>query len=334
MPAIEVNASGTVCRKCGVAYGRLKGNFPISYAQLHKGVGYLPYCRSCVDSMYDAYLAECGDPKRAVRQMCRKLDLYWNEKSFEAVEKTTSNRSMMTGYITRVNGLKQAGKSYDDTLREENAMWEWESVLGSEPAPVAVASQPETDDPINMIEVPEDVIEFWGSDFEPEFVMKLDKRYKQWTDGADLDKGSISLYKQICILEEMINKDAAEGRPVDKNMNTLNTLLGSANLKPAQKKSEADAAMEATPFGVWIDRWEHKRPVPEPDPAFKDVDGIIRYISIWFYGHISKALGIKNMYCEMYEKEMARMKVERQEFIDDGDDDEACFNSIFGGAEV
>ena len=330
MPAIEVNASGTVCRKCGVAYGRLKGNFPISYAQLHKGVGYLPYCRSCVDSMYDAYLAECGDTKRAVRQMCRKLDLYWNEKSFEAVEKTTSNRSMMTGYIARVNGLKQAGKSYDDTLREENAMWEWNATLGSEPTPQPVAHQHEAEDAVNVIEVPEDVIEFWGSDFEPEFVMKLDKRYKQWTDGAELDKGSISLYKQICILEEMINRDAAEGKPVDKNMNMLNTLLGSLNQKPVQKK-EADSSSDNTTFGEWIRKWENLRPIPEPDPELRDVDGIVRYITVFFFGHLARMLGIKNAYSKLYDEEIAKLRVDRPEF--DGDDDETMFNEIFSSGD-
>lgn len=330
MPAIEVNASGTVCRKCGVAYGRLKGNFPISYAQLHKGVGYLPYCRSCVDSMYDAYLAECGDTKRAVRQMCRKLDLYWNEKSFEAVEKTTSNRSMMTGYIARVNGLKQAGKSYDDTLREENAMWEWNATLGSEPAPQPVAHQHEAEDAVNVIEVPEDVVEFWGSDFEPEFVMKLDKRYKQWTDGAELDKGSVSLYKQICILEEMINRDAAEGKPVDKNMNMLNTLLGSLNQKPVQKK-EADSSSDNTTFGEWIRKWENLRPIPEPDPELRDVDGIVRYITVFFFGHLARMLGIKNAYSKLYDEEIAKLRVDRPEF--DGDDDETMFNEIFSSGD-
>lgn len=330
MPAIEVNASGTVCRKCGVAYGRLKGNFPISYAQLHKGVGYLPYCRSCVDSMYDAYLAECGDTKRAVRQMCRKLDLYWNEKSFEAVEKTTSNRSMMTGYIARVNGLKQAGKSYDDTLREENAMWEWNATLGSEPTPQPAAHQHEAEDAVNVIEVPEDVIEFWGSDFEPEFVMKLDKRYKHWTDGADLDKGSVSLYKQICILEEMINRDAAEGKPVDKNMNMLNTLLGSLNQKPVQKK-EADSSSDNTTFGEWIRKWENLRPIPEPDPELRDVDGIVRYITVFFFGHLARMLGIKNAYSKLYDEEIAKLRVDRPEF--DGDDDETMFNEIFSSGD-
>lgn len=330
MPAIEVNASGTVCRKCGVAYGRLKGNFPISYAQLHKGVGYLPYCRSCVDSMYDAYLAECGDTKRAVRQMCRKLDLYWNEKSFEAVEKTTSNRSMMTGYIARVNGLKQAGKSYDDTLREENAMWEWNATLGSEPTPQPVAHQHEAEDAVSVIEVPEDVIEFWGSDFEPEFVMKLDKRYKHWTDGADLDKGSVALYKQICILEEMINKDVAEGRSADKNQNMLNTLLGSLNQKPVQKK-EADSSSDNTTFGEWIRKWENLRPIPEPDPELRDVDGIVRYITVFFFGHLARMLGIKNAYSKLYDEEIAKLRVDRPEF--DGDDDETMFNEVFSSGD-
>lgn len=336
MGAIDVNASSTSCRKCGRAFGRLKGNFPISYGQLYKGSGYLPYCRECVDGLYNNYLVECGNSKDAVRQVCRKLDIYWDEKSFEASDKVSSSRSTMTAYITRVNGVKLAGKSYDDTLREEGTMWDWSKrneQLSKSQAAVQTVSDI-SDKSEAAIEVPDEVTDFWGSDFEPAFVLKLDKRYKRWTDGEALDKGSVSLYKQICILEETINRDAAEGKPVDKNMNMLNTLLGSLNQKPVQKKSEIDAALETTPFGVWIDRWEHKRPIPEPDPSLKDVDGIIRYITVWFYGHISKALGIKNTYCDMYEKEMARMKVERGISIEEEDTDESAFNSIFGDIEV
>ena len=237
---------------------------------------------------------------------------------------------MMTGYIARVNGLKQAGKSYDDTLREENAMWEWNATLGSEPTPQPVAHQHEAEDVASVIEVPEDVIEFWGSDFEPEFVMKLDKRYKQWTDGAELDKGSVSLYKQICILEEMINRDAAEGKPVDKNMNMLNTLLGSLNQKPVQKK-EADSSSDNTTFGEWIRKWENLRPIPEPDPELRDVDGIVRYITVFFFGHLARMLGIKNAYSKLYDEEIAKLRVDRPEF--DGDDDETMFNEIFSSGD-
>ncbi len=326
MAAIEVNASGSVCRKCGVAYGRLKGNFPVSYGQLYKGVAYLPYCRECVEGLYNSYHTECGDAKMAARQLCRKLDLYWNEKQFDAIEKTSASRSIMTAYINRVNGVKNAGKSYDDTLREEGTMWDAPVVCTVstkvEPIQAAVSSTKP------IVDVPDEVVEFWGSDFEPEFVLKLDKRYKQWTDGVDLDKGSVSLYKQICILEEMISKDAAEGKPVDKNMNMLNTLLGSLNQKPVQKKTESDTTLDSTPLGVWIRRWENQRPIPEPDPEFEDADGIIRYILIWFAGHLGKMVGIKNHRSALYEAEIERLRVDRPEYADE--DDDTLLLDIFG----
>lgn len=330
MASIEVNASSSVCRKCGEAYGRLKGNFPVSYAFLYRGQGYMPYCRSCVDKMYDDYYMVCKDAKLAVRQMCRKLDLYWSETAYQYAELKCGSRSMMTTYITRVNSINLAGKSYDDTLEEEGALW---SSLSPDSAKSGSLTSASGEDPVV---VDPEIIDFWGADYAPEFLLRLDKRYKKWTkDQGDLEPGSVSLFKHICILEETIAVDSAAGRPVDKNMNTLNTLLGSLNLKPVQKKSEVDAATENTPFGVWIDRWEHKRPIPEPDPMFKDVDGIVRYITIWFYGHIAKTLGIPNVYCEMYEKEMEKMKVERPEAFDEEvDDDESIFNSIFGTKEV
>lgn len=330
MASIEVNASSSVCRKCGEAYGRLKGNFPVSYASLYKGQGYMPYCRNCVDKMYDAYYMVCKDSRLATRQMCRKLDLYWSESVYQFAELRAANRSMMTAYIARVNSGPLAGKSYDDTLEEEGVLWSSLSPNAAKSGSLTFAS---VDD---SVVVDPEIVDFWGSDYAPEFLLRLDKRYKKWTkDQGDLEPGSVSLFKHICILEETIAVDSAAGRPVDKNMNTLNTLLGSLNLKPVQKKSEVDAATENTPFGVWIDRWEHKRPIPEPDPMFKDVDGIVRYITIWFYGHIAKTLGIPNVYCEMYEKEMEKMKVERPEAFDEEvDDDESIFNSIFGTKEV
>ena len=331
MATLDLNVSSSQCRRCGKAYGRLKGNFPASYAQLYQGHGFMPYCRPCVDEIFDTYLLACKDQKMAVRQTCRKLDIYWNEAIYEYVSLRSSTRSIMTAYINRTNSNQYIGKSYDDTLSEENTLWEFEAKNAS--SNLYIPGDQCSDEEIY---VDPEIVDFWGADYSPDFLLRLDKRYKKWTDGqGDLEPGSVSLFKHICILEETIAIDSAAGKPVDKNMNTLNTLLGSLNLKPVQKKSEADAAMENTPFGVWIDRWEHKRPVPEPDPMFKDVDGIIRYITIWFYGHISKTLGIQNVYCEMYEKEMEKMKVDRPEAVEEEvDDEEAVFNAIFGNTEV
>ena len=35
--------------------------------------------------------------------------------------------------------------------------------------------------------------------------------------------------------------------------------------------------------------------MPEPDEAWQDVDGIRRYINVWFLGHLCKMMGIKKL---------------------------------------
>ncbi len=124
MAGIELmNASSTVCRMCGTAYGKLNGYFYKSLAQLHKGTGYLPICKRCLDFLYDGYLAKCNSPRDAVRQMCRKLDLYWEEGAYIRAEKDANARTIMSAYIQKINTYKNSGKSYDDTLEKENALW-------------------------------------------------------------------------------------------------------------------------------------------------------------------------------------------------------------------
>lgn len=335
MGAIEINTSSSTCRKCGTAYGRLKGYFPVSYSYLYKGTGYLPYCKDCVDNMYTAYLLQCKDPRKAVRQMCRKLDLYWNEKIYDAVERQNSTRSTMTAYITKVNAVKLANKCYDDTLIEEGVLWiDPKDYMNFTPSDLEQQDTPDARSENEQAYVDPEVIEFWGADFAPEFILKLDKRYKDWTeDFEQLDKGSISLFKQICILEETISRDAAAGRAVDKNMNTLNTLLGSANLKPVQKDNAMSSAAESSPMGVWIRRFENERPIPEPDPELRDVDKIVHYIQVFFLGHLAKMLGKNEVYSKMYEDEIARLRVEKPDISYEYDDDESFFEAAFSNVE-
>ena len=326
---IEVNSVRAVCSKCGTAYSRRKGFFPVSYATLHKGVGHTHLCKGCIDDLYNEYFNECHNAPDAVRQVCRKLDLYWSEKVYRQVEKKSTTRTMMTQYISKINTNTYAGKSYDDTLREEGTLWSF----GVIPVDVPVATDESAVTPDNEdIEIPEDVIAFWGPGYKPDMYVALEQRRSYWMSrlpkDLDIDIGTEALIKQMCSLELDINRDRAAGRAVDKSINALNTLLGSAKLKPAQKKADADSSIDNTPFGVWIRRWENKRPVPEPDPELQDVDGIIRYISIYFLGHLCKMLGIKNTYCKLYEDEPAKMRVERPEYEDE--DDETMFNDIFG----
>lgn len=337
--AIEISSDSAICFKCGRKYGRRKGYFPVSYAIQHKGIGYIPICKECIDTMYNMYLSQCNDAKSAVRQMCRKLDLFWSESVYEVVTRKSSERSMMTQYIAKINTTSYAGKSYDDTLSNEGTLWNFASGSDTEIEEDSTAQgaviESVLDDKDNTDDgyvASEDVVAFWGAGYSQSMYKELEQRLQYWKsrmpEGFENDVGTEAIIRQICSLELDINRDRAAGRSVDKSVSALNTLLGSANLKPAQRKDDADSSLENTPFGVWIRRWETQRPIPEPDPELEDCDGIVKYISIWFLGHLCKMLGIKNTYCKLYEDAVAKMRVDRPEYEDE--DDEAMFNDIFG----
>ena len=151
-----MSSDRAICCRCGTAYGRRKGYFPVSYAALYRGVGYLPFCKQCVDTMYNEYLSQCNDAKQAVRQMCRKLDLFWNESAFDSVEKKATTRTMMTNYITRVNNIAYAGKSYDDTLLSEGSMWSFD--CADRPSQQnASGEEPGKDSDVSMDDIPDDI---------------------------------------------------------------------------------------------------------------------------------------------------------------------------------
>lgn len=315
------------CMRCERSFDRRKYNFPVSQSPMYKeNDGHVHICRHCVDEMFQHYKAVFGDEKMAIRRMCMKLDIYWNPAIYDAVYKANTTSSRIMSYISKSNLVQYKGKTFDDTLDEE-------AQLGINPTIMGITGENSDGEPI----VNEEIIDFWGGGLAPSFYAELERRYKYWCGDTDrnsgeLDVGEIAVIKQICMLEATINRDSALGKPIDKLVNSLNTMLGSANLKPIQKKEGVDAAAEATPFGVWIRKIENTRPISEPDPEFRDVDGIIKYVSIWFFGHLCKMLKIPNKYSQLYEEEMARLRVERPEY--EGEDDEAVLEDIFERARA
>ena len=332
--AIEMDSDKAICCRCATAYGRRKGNFPVCYAGLYRGAGYLPICKTCVDTMYTEYLGQCGDSKQATRQMCRKLDLYWNPIIFDAVGKKSTTRTVMTNYIQRVNNLAYAGKSYDDTLLAEGRLWEKQSNPedDAEPEEIPEKEQPE-DSSLTMDDIPEDVIEFWGPGYTPHMYMELEQRLRYYRDqmgeDARADLGTDTLLRQIAMMEIDINRARASGRSVDKMVNSLNSLLSS--LTKPQKGIALDTAAANTPFGVWIKRWEDERPLPEIDDSMKDVDGIVKYVLTWVYGHIAHMLNIKNARTPLYDDAIAQLRVNRPEY--DDEDDETLIYDLFGDGD-
>lgn len=315
------------CCTCGKKYTRQKSNFPMSQSPLYKGNhGHITTCRNCIDELFNQYKQSMGDEKEALRRICMKFDIYWNEEVYGMLSKANTSSSRVLTYIARTNLLKYQGKTFDDTLDEE---------YNSELPIYIQSSDSEVANTYSDIQIDESVRAFWGAGFNDAWYEELSSRYDYWTSkfpkDFELSVGTQALLRQICILETQINKDLMAGKPVEKLVNSLNTLLGSANLKPEQSKKEEslDASIENMPLGVGIKKWEDTRPLPDVAPEFRDVDGIVKYISTWFYGHLGKMVGIKNFYSKLYDDEVSRLRVEKPEYEED--DDESLFNEVFGG---
>lgn len=330
------------CTRCPRSFTKQKGNFPGAQSPMwRENGGYLPVCRHCVDELYEHYkehyntLGDSNAEKSALRRICLKFDIYWSDDIYKMLSKTSTTNSRVLSYISKSNLYQFVGKTFDDTLDEEAAIdadkaaWMLHQQPDESEDGKEEAKSPQTS---LISQIDQDVIEFWGPGLRPDMYVELEQRRRYWMnhlpDGVELGIGIEALIRQICNLEVDINRDRALGKSVDKAIGTLNTLLGSAMLKPSQKTDGVDGAAEKTPFGVWIKRWEDKRPIPDPDPDMQDVDGIVRYIDIWLKGHLSKMLGKKNAYSALYEQEISKMRLERPEF--DDDDEETFFSDVFG----
>ena len=330
---LEVTPTKAVCRLCGTGFGTHNGYFYRNYGQIYKATGYMHVCKRCVDALYEDYLRESGDTKLACHQVCRKFNIYWNETIYNGVVLGSSTRSMMSGYLTRANIVKYRGKSYDDYLREIGMLWDIpQKRVEEELTPTATVEKPKAveSEPEEEIEVADEIKIAWGIGYTNKQYVEFEERLTYWKDklmkkNVDPDDIDVdSLLRQIVPCEIDIAKRRAEGLDVDKQVNTLHSLINSAILKPSQKKSDADVSLESTPFGVWLARFENEKPLPKDE----NESAIKKFVHTWLYGHLGKMLGLRNTYTQLYEDEMERLRVERPEYADEEDD--IILTDVFG----
>ena len=304
-----------ICSSCGRAFRDQNGNFYRAGSSLYKGNnGYLTVCNTCVDEMYDEYLKRYNsDSEAACRRTCNKLDIYYEKKLLDAAGKYTS-KTLMGHYMAKLSGTSKYVLTFDDTIHAMNV--EGASEAAAYGAELAAEIE----------EVPDSVRQFWGDGFTKRQYEELQGCYERWTDGKTLaGPDEIGLYRQIALADWQVMNAARKGSKTEQLQQVLNNLLSKTSVSDKRSGTE-----DTRTVGEKIRDWEKEQPIPEVAPEFKDVDGIVRYITIWFLGHFCKMFNIKNSYNKMYEEEMEKYKVERPEYVE-SDDDENVFDAIFGG---
>ena len=302
------------CCTCGKKYTKQSGNFSYSQSPLYKGNNsFLPICNNCLENLVEQYTELLGSQNEAIKRVCLHWDIYFSESLLNSTKKIDANRSRIKCYVKNCNLQQHAGKTYDTYMKEINS---------------------ERIDTINDLEelkqdkeikVSQKTIKFFGLGYTPEQYRFLQDQYDDWTHRHECrTKSQEEVFKNLCIAQLNIQIAQQTGGKVKDAMDSFQNLLGTANLKPCQTNENALA--DQNTFGTLIKKWENEKPISEPDPEWKDVDGIARYIHIYFLGHLCKMMGIKNSYSRMYDEEMEKYRVEKPEY--EGDD-EALFDAVF-----
>ena len=310
------------CTCCGKRYTKQKGNFPFSNSPLFAANGgHATICKTCLDK-YFYTLTEfySGNEEKAVERCCQLFDWYYADDILASCRRISADRSRIGAYPSKMQlpQYKQRGITYLDTIKERASVNinDAEDLL-------------EAKDGLADLKVRKKTITMFGMGYSMEQYKFLQEQYDDWTARCEAKtKAQEELFKNLCIAQLNIQIAQQTGGKVKDAMDTFQSLLGSANLKPAQNNDSAFADSQS--FGTLIKKFEEERPIPDPDPEWKDVDGIARYITVYFLGHLCKMIGIKNNYARMYEEEMAKYRVEKPQYQGD---DEALFDAVFGGAK-
>lgn len=313
-----------ICCSCGKEFDQLQKNFVTSSSPLFYGWGgYVPICRECLVKYYNDVVLPSfdGDDLRATEFMCGLCDWYFDEDAFNTAvtitngyrERGATNVPMIITYSQRRN-MKQYAKRGTTYLEKCKQRWEAGRVVKS-------ASDLAGEVDARLSEVDERDVWFFGAGYTSEEYRFLREQYDDWCSRYDCQtKAQEEIFKSLAIAQ--LNVQRAQSKNEQKQtadaMKTLQDLMASAKIQPKQKSDTA--LVEQNTFGTLIQKWENEEPIPEPKEEWKDVDGIKRYISTWFFGHICKMFGLDNDEAQEYEAEIAKYTVEPPTYHADEED--------------
>lgn len=312
----------------------IENDFYKSHSKIHLGCnGFMPICKDCLENLYNEYLEkyekeveesenenvfeEYYAEKKTIKRLCMMNDIYYNDSLFKSALKHSNKNTMFSAYMKIVNLIQYKKKTYDLTLIEDKeAIDEKENIIVC-------------DDAKNLKKVTKKTIKFFGEGLKDESDYEfLQEQYDDWVARHECKtKAQEEIFKQICFTQLELLKAIRTKQDTKDLTATFQKLLETAKLQP--KQNHSDTTSETQTFGTLIDKWENTRPLPDIDDELKDVDKIGLYVDVFFKGHLSKMMGLKNGFSNLYTKFMKKLTVNKPEYNSD-DNSEVIFDAIFG----
>ena len=302
------------CTRCGFSTTSDVSKFSSTYSQLYACNDFrLPVCKTCLDELYEKYyLPKYGDEYKAVRVLCQKFDVYYNRDLVDNMLANARPNKHFSFYVQKTSLQQYSNRTYDTTIAEEDE----------------AAKNVDKYEDMDKSKVSEETVKFWGFGFCPEDYEYLDGRYVAWSASYNIQSEAMSsIFRNICVMELQILKGIQANDKVDALYRQLNDYMNSAGIQP--KQSSENTLSDSACFGTLIKKWEDEKPIPKAKPEWEDVDGIRRYISVYFLGHLCKMFGFQNQWSALYDEEIAKYTVNKPE-ISETDVNTVGYDEIFG----
>lgn len=280
-----------------------------------------PICKRCIQKMVEQRKTDKDEPnetKESVMKVLQLLDRPYLDDTYEQCVKGAADglkeknrRSPFATYIVMVASLPQfKGKTWKDSqLPPENV---------------------EDEVKVNNKTL-KNAIKRFGYGYSNEDYMFLENEYQDWVTRYECNtKAQEEAFERLSFKKWEIYNATKKGLPTKDLDKTYQEWLGTANIQPRQ--TSMDATADAQTFGTLIQKYEETRPLPEIDPDLEDVDKIGLMIDVFYRGHASKMLGLKNTFSHLYERFMQKYTVNKPEYNEE-DDSETIFEKVFGAVE-
>ena len=270
--------------------------------------GYMSICKKCVGEIYSQYFSIYNNIEDALKLTCQDLDVRFSKDTLKQTQSHVDGVLAKGKKADKVFGIYKSKLTSTGKNNEDIDSFRFKDSNNYENKVSLSVNNIESDNA--DFEMTDNIRKFWGfGKFTKNDYEYLTDKFTEYINNYECDNPVMEeLLKQAAYESLEIRNKRIEGQDVSKNLTNLQTLLGSANIKPNQETGAN--ASDQIAFGLLIKKWENEEPIPEPDEEWKDVDGIRKYIRVWFLGHLCKMLGIANEYSSEYEKEMSALRVE------------------------
>ena len=304
------------CHRCNEFH-----NVDAFYSDKTYGSGLFPICKKCLIGMacdYDKKTNQYTDNRDKTMDVLKMMNLPYIDSMYQ---------SALTSCAEDVQD-KHRNTAWSHYITVIKSLPNWRGLTWKDselPADYLDKDEEEINENSRILKQAK---KRFGDGYSNTDLLFLESEYQDWIKRyACENKAQEILFKRICFKELDIDKAQKAHKDTKELDKTLQDLMGSMSLKPNQNNS--NALTEAKTFGQLIQKWEEEKPIPEPEGDFKDIDKIGTYLDVFFKGHLSRMMGLKNAFSPIYDRFIKKYTVNKPQY-DEEADSEALFDQIFG----